>query len=98
MGEPAVEVEPSVALAAGWQVDKELGKRIPVRILTRLSCYLLTFDKWYPDLMLHNPDNITDVRSNHDFILFQLMVFRIVLIPTYYNPADVPEDHGTVRQ
>ncbi|KIM40159.1 hypothetical protein M413DRAFT_172695 [Hebeloma cylindrosporum] len=33
-------VEPSVALAAGWEVDKELGKRIP----------------WFTELMLNNPD------------------------------------------
>ncbi|KAF8234461.1 gamma-glutamyltranspeptidase [Tricholoma matsutake] len=33
-------VEPSVSLAEGWEVDKELGKRIP----------------WFPDLMLNNPD------------------------------------------
>jgi gamma-glutamyltranspeptidase/glutathione hydrolase/leukotriene-C4 hydrolase len=25
-------VEPSVLLAGGWEVDKELGKRIPVRL------------------------------------------------------------------
>lgn len=30
-------VYPSVTLAAGWEVDKELGKRMPVRILTYLS-------------------------------------------------------------
>jgi len=33
-------VEPSVSLAKGWKVDKELSKRIP----------------WFPDLMLNNPD------------------------------------------
>ncbi|KAF8200846.1 gamma-glutamyltranspeptidase [Pholiota molesta] len=33
-------IEPSIDLAAGWQVDKELGRRIP----------------WYSDLMLKNPD------------------------------------------
>lgn len=33
-------VQPSVDLAAGWQVDKELGRRIP----------------WFADLMLGNPD------------------------------------------
>ncbi|KAG7449552.1 gamma-glutamyltranspeptidase [Guyanagaster necrorhizus] len=33
-------VQPSVDLAAGWQVDKELGRRIP----------------WFVDLMLGNPD------------------------------------------
>lgn len=33
-------VQPSVDLAAGWQVDKELGHRIP----------------WFADLMLGNPD------------------------------------------
>ncbi|KAF9478610.1 gamma-glutamyltranspeptidase [Pholiota conissans] len=33
-------IEPSISLAAGWEVDKELGRRIP----------------WYPDLMLKNPD------------------------------------------
>jgi gamma-glutamyltranspeptidase/glutathione hydrolase/leukotriene-C4 hydrolase len=52
-------VRPSVALAAGWEVDKELGRRIPVRILTQFPCYLrvcLTFDKAFSDLMLNNPD------------------------------------------
>ncbi|PPQ98636.1 hypothetical protein CVT24_003969 [Panaeolus cyanescens] len=33
-------VQPSIDLARGWHVDRELGKRIP----------------WYPDLMLNNPD------------------------------------------
>jgi gamma-glutamyltranspeptidase/glutathione hydrolase/leukotriene-C4 hydrolase len=29
-------VLPSVALAAGWEVDKELGRRIPVRLSIKL--------------------------------------------------------------
>ncbi|KAF5321830.1 hypothetical protein D9619_001810 [Psilocybe cf. subviscida] len=33
-------VEPAISLASGWEVDKELGKRIP----------------WFSDLMLNNPD------------------------------------------
>ncbi|KAF9049718.1 gamma-glutamyltranspeptidase [Panaeolus papilionaceus] len=33
-------IQPSIDLASGWHVDRELGKRIP----------------WYPDLMLNNPD------------------------------------------
>ncbi|KAF9566795.1 gamma-glutamyltranspeptidase [Agrocybe pediades] len=33
-------VEPSIDLASGWEVDRELGKRIP----------------WFSDLMLNNPD------------------------------------------
>ncbi|KAF9531606.1 gamma-glutamyltranspeptidase [Crepidotus variabilis] len=33
-------VQPSVKLAAGWEVDRELGRRIP----------------WFQDLMLNNPD------------------------------------------
>ncbi|KDR75924.1 hypothetical protein GALMADRAFT_68202 [Galerina marginata CBS 339.88] len=33
-------VEPSITLAEGWEVDKELGRRIP----------------WFADLMLNNPD------------------------------------------
>ncbi|KAF8210260.1 gamma-glutamyltranspeptidase [Mycena galopus ATCC 62051] len=33
-------VEPSIVLASGWTVQRELGKRIP----------------WFPDLMLGNPD------------------------------------------
>lgn len=33
-------IEPSIALAQGWKVDRELAKRIT----------------WYPDLMLKNPE------------------------------------------
>ncbi|RDB16957.1 Gamma-glutamyltranspeptidase 1 [Hypsizygus marmoreus] len=33
-------VSPSIKLAKGWEVDRELGRRIP----------------WYPELMLNNPD------------------------------------------
>jgi gamma-glutamyltranspeptidase/glutathione hydrolase/leukotriene-C4 hydrolase len=32
-------VEPSVSLAKGWEVDKELGKRIPVRLSIGVLCF-----------------------------------------------------------
>jgi gamma-glutamyltranspeptidase/glutathione hydrolase/leukotriene-C4 hydrolase len=38
-------VEPAISLASGWEVDKELGKRIPVRlchVIFPLFCVLFT--------------------------------------------------------
>lgn len=35
-------VQPSVDLAAGWRVDRELGRRIPVRPNTQPACQMLT--------------------------------------------------------
>lgn len=51
-------LEPSVSLAAGWEVDKELGRRIPVSTLLLITnvIYLILVVQWYPDLMLNNPD------------------------------------------
>lgn len=51
-------VEPAISLANAWEVDKELGKRIPVR-LSHLIFPRFAPDsqsQWYPDLMLNNPD------------------------------------------
>jgi gamma-glutamyltranspeptidase/glutathione hydrolase/leukotriene-C4 hydrolase len=49
-------VDPSVALANGWEVDKELGRRLPVGISRVIFGACLTFDKWFSELMLNNPD------------------------------------------
>lgn len=49
-------VEPSVSLAKGWEVDKELSKRIPVRYSFFLPLSILISIQWFPDLMLNNPD------------------------------------------
>lgn len=49
-------VEPSVSLAKGWHVDKELSNRIPVRYSSFLGSSSLIFIQWFPDLMLNNPD------------------------------------------
>ncbi|KAF8161066.1 gamma-glutamyltranspeptidase [Crassisporium funariophilum] len=43
---------PSIALAAGWEVDRELAKRIP----------------WFPDLMLNNPDWSSIFAPNGKFL------------------------------
>ncbi|KAG6810980.1 hypothetical protein H0H92_009563 [Tricholoma furcatifolium] len=37
-------IKPAIKLAEGWEVDRELGRRIP------------SLGKWYSDLMLNNPD------------------------------------------
>jgi gamma-glutamyltranspeptidase / glutathione hydrolase / leukotriene-C4 hydrolase len=51
-------VWPSVSLAEGWEVDKELGKRIPVRRPSYSSrrFHSSMLIQWFPDLMLNNPD------------------------------------------
>jgi gamma-glutamyltranspeptidase/glutathione hydrolase/leukotriene-C4 hydrolase len=51
-------VEPSIALAKGWTIQVELGQRITVRPshLFRLETGQLTHPKWFPELMLGNPD------------------------------------------
>lgn len=49
-------IQPSIQLAQGWRVDRELGKRIPVCSHPFRSIQILTFAKWYRDLLLNNPD------------------------------------------
>lgn len=50
-------LEPSISLAAGWEVDKELGNRIPASFLSQISANdILSRLQWYTKLMLNNPD------------------------------------------
>lgn len=48
-------IEPSIALASGWTVQEELGKRITVRLIIQRDptnpCA-----QWFPSLMLGDPD------------------------------------------
>lgn len=52
-------IKPSISLAEGWEVDKELGRRLPVRAdfihFYTLSANIASF-QWFSDLMLNNPD------------------------------------------
>jgi gamma-glutamyltranspeptidase/glutathione hydrolase/leukotriene-C4 hydrolase len=49
-------VDPSAKLAAGWEVDKELWKRIQVSAFLLLRLEALTSDQLYADLILSDPD------------------------------------------